>query len=439
MLTRLRTRLEQLRAWRIGDLPAGEVAFSIYAIAAAFTTYFCMYAFRKPFAAAGYEGSVGPLELKTALVLAQIVGYTLSKFAGIKVVTELGRERRARFLLGLVAVAELALVLFAVLPPAGKVIALFFNGLPLGMVWGLTFSFLEGRKSSEILGAGLSTSYIVASGVVKSVGKSLMSSGVPEEWMPALVGGLFAPLFILAVLLLAGLPVPDDVDEEQRTHRQPMAGQDRASFFRRFAPGLIALTAIYMLLTAYREVRDSFQAELFAEVGVTDDTAFAAAEVRVAFVVMLALGLIFLIRDNRRAFFVIHGVMALGVLLIAVATAMLRAGALDGMTWMVALGTGLYLAYVPYGCVLFDRLIAATKSLGTSVFMIYVTDAFGYLGSIGVYLYKNFFARDEAWLDFFAGFSYLTTAVCLLGFGVSVVYFRGWFTRGEAPAATADP
>ena len=30
--------------------------FAAYAIAAAFTTYFCMYAFRKPFAAATFEG-----------------------------------------------------------------------------------------------------------------------------------------------------------------------------------------------------------------------------------------------------------------------------------------------------------------------------------------------------------------------------------------------
>ena len=31
--------------------------FASWAIAAAFSTYFCMYAFRKPFAAASYEGA----------------------------------------------------------------------------------------------------------------------------------------------------------------------------------------------------------------------------------------------------------------------------------------------------------------------------------------------------------------------------------------------
>ena len=41
-------------------------------------------------------------------------------------------------------------------------------------VMALVFSFLEGRRVSEILGAGLSVSFIVSSGVVKSVGKWLM-------------------------------------------------------------------------------------------------------------------------------------------------------------------------------------------------------------------------------------------------------------------------
>ena len=40
---------------RLRTAPAWQ--FNLYAIAAAFTTYFCMYAFRKPFAAASYEGS----------------------------------------------------------------------------------------------------------------------------------------------------------------------------------------------------------------------------------------------------------------------------------------------------------------------------------------------------------------------------------------------
>jgi hypothetical protein len=107
----------------------------LYAVVAAFATYFGMYAFRKPFAAATYEGETffgTGLDLKTAFVISQIVGYTLSKYAGIKVVSEVASERRAFTLVALIVVAELGLVMFGVLPGAFMAIGLFVNGLSLG-------------------------------------------------------------------------------------------------------------------------------------------------------------------------------------------------------------------------------------------------------------------------------------------------------------------
>src|SRR5262249_46587369 len=86
---------------------------SAWCIVAAFGTYFCMYAFRKPFTAAGYQDTVlWGLSFKTVLVTAQVLGYTLSKFLGIKVVAEVRAERRVALLIGLVVAAEAALFLF---------------------------------------------------------------------------------------------------------------------------------------------------------------------------------------------------------------------------------------------------------------------------------------------------------------------------------------
>ncbi|MFY0253367.1 DUF5690 family protein [Chitinophaga sp. 30R24] len=47
----------------------------------------------------------------------------------------------------------------------------FVNGPPLRMIWGLVFSYLEGRRSTELMGAVLSISFIFSSGFVKSVEK----------------------------------------------------------------------------------------------------------------------------------------------------------------------------------------------------------------------------------------------------------------------------
>src|SRR5215470_15477696 len=81
------------------------LSLSAWCTLAAFGTYFCMYGFRKPFTAASYcDVVVRRMGYKTVLVTAQVLGYTLSKFLGIKVVAEVRPHRRVALLLGLIAV-----------------------------------------------------------------------------------------------------------------------------------------------------------------------------------------------------------------------------------------------------------------------------------------------------------------------------------------------
>ena len=79
-----------------------------------------MYGFRKPFTAATYETDPFEPGIKASLVGAQVLGYMLSKFIGIKVISEMTAERRAIALLGLIGVAQLALVAFGLVPPSLK-------------------------------------------------------------------------------------------------------------------------------------------------------------------------------------------------------------------------------------------------------------------------------------------------------------------------------
>ena len=143
---------KKLQCWLV---TAPSTIFVAYASLAAFATYFCMYAFRKPFAAAKYEGLMffgTDINLKTVLLISQIIGYAISKYAGIKVCTEIQRSHLAKFLVGLIVFAELALLLFGLLPEQFKFAAIFLNGIPLGMVWGSVSRYLEGRRASGSLG-----------------------------------------------------------------------------------------------------------------------------------------------------------------------------------------------------------------------------------------------------------------------------------------------
>jgi hypothetical protein len=428
-------RFPRVTAWLDRTHPA---VFSAYAILAAFSTYFCMYAFRKPFAAGTFEGTVelpyvGALSYKTIFIVSQVLGYCTSKFLGIKVISEMTASKRAISILGVIFVAWSALLAFAVVPAPWAALCLFVNGLPLGMVWGLVFGFLEGRRLSEVLGAGLSASYILASGVVKSIGKSLMDAGVSEYWMPFVVGAIFTVPMAIFVTMLANLPPPSAEDIAARTKREPMDGPARKAFFSKYFVGLSALTLLYILLTAYRDFRDNFAVEIWAELGYEGSPEIlATAEIPVTVGTLVALALLMLIKDNRKALLVVHGLMASGTALVGVSTILFQTGLIGPAAWMVCLGLGLYIAYVPYGCVLFDRLFAAVGAVGTAGFLIYVTDAFGYLGSVGLMLYKDLGQAELSWLEFFTGFSYITAAACTGLFLVSLVYFARHARRPDA-------
>jgi hypothetical protein len=346
-------------------------------------------------------------------VIGQILGYTLSKFAGIKVCSEVTRDRRALLLFLLILWAEGALLLFAVLPADAMVFAIFLNGLPLGMVWGLVVLYLEGRRTSELLLAGLSCSFIVSSGVVKDVGRWLMGThGIPEEWMPFATGLLFLPLFGLSTWLLNRVPEPTERDVIERVEREPMDGGRRVSFLRRFLPSIVLLLVAYFFITAYRDYRDNYGVEIFRQLGYGETPAiFTRTEVPVAFGVMLVLAALNLVRDNRWGLVGAYAVIVSGLALMGASTLLLDAEAVRGDVWMILVGLGVYLAFVPFGSVLFDRLIASTRAVGTAVFAIYLADAVGYTGSIGIQLYKDLARGGATRLDFFRDLTYFLSVL----------------------------
>ncbi len=429
---------------------APSVVFVVYAIVAAFSTYFCMYAFRKAFAASKFEGQLfwgTMVGLKTAIVISQILGYALSKFIGIKVCSEAAPGKRAIALVGLIVWAQAALILYGLLPNNLKVIAIFLNGLPLGMVWGLVVWYLEGRRTSELLLAGLSCSYIISSGIVKDIGRAVLEGAaagwwshvpfigawigshlakVSEGWMPAVVGFHFLPFFFLSVWLLNQLPGPTAGDVAERAARKPMLAADRLAFVKRFLFGMVTLCLGYFFLTAYRDFRDNYQVEVLEGLGYSyakNKAIISKTELLVAFGVMGALALLNLIKDNRRALIGAFAVMASGTAILGISTLMLDLKLINGFWWMTLTGLGSYLAYVPFGTVLFDRLIALTRTAGTAVFAIYVADAIGYTGSVGVQLFKDLAQSNLSRLGFFKGFTYFMSVLGVVCLVSSCLYF----------------
>ena len=399
---------------------------ALWAGLAAFATYFCMYAFRKPFATATFEGLfLWGVQYKIVLIVAQVLGYTVSKFVGIKFISELRTGQRIISLLLLIGFAELSLIGFALIPFPYNFIFLFLNGLPLGMVFGIVFSFLEGRRLTELLSVGLSVSIIFASGAVKSLGKMLLDDWhVSPWWMPAVEGLLFVPALLLSVWMLSRIPPPTADDVAARTIRQPMNGEGRKAFFRRYAPGLTLLVVVYIVLTAFRDLRDNFAVEIWTALGYgAQPGILTSSELIISLLILVIIAACSFIRHNARAFWLNHVLIATGGLLLGLSTFLYQQQLLSPLTWMIMAGFGLFLGYIIYQGMLFERMIATFKEQANVGFLMYFADSFGYLGSVAVLLWRNFGAPKVAWLDFFQSASYATAGFTVVASLLSLFYF----------------
>jgi len=413
---------------------------SVLAGISAFGAYSSMYAFRKAFAAGTFSGQQYlHIDYKVWLVIAQLVGYTLSKFYGIKFISELKHNQRAKSIFGLIGFAWLALLLFAIVPAPYNIICLLLNGFPLGMIWGLVFSYLEGRRSTEFMAAVLSTSLIFASGFVKTIARTMMSSyHISEFWMPFLTGALFVIPLIIFVFYLELMPGPTAEDIKLRTKRLPMDGEERKRFLQRFLPGILLTLVIYILLTIMRDVRDNFEVEIWKGLGNKDNTIYTKIDTFISVIVLVAMSSLILIRKNIKAFSVIHLMIISGCLCIVIGTVLFNMGVIGVMPWMTMAGLGLYLGYIPYNAIFFERMIASFHYKSNIGFIIYVSDSIGYLGSVSVLLVKELGHPTISWTEFFKGGVLVVGGVGAICASLSLLYFLQSARKSKRPEVQAE-
>jgi hypothetical protein len=404
-----------------------DFRFVLNAAAAAFITYLSMYAFRKPFTAATYDGlSLWGLDYKILLIITQLVGYTISKYLGIKFVSELHAGNRTRMLIVLMGFAWISLFFFAITPFPYNLPFMFLNGLPLGMIWGVVFGFLEGRKSTELLGAVMASSFIVSSGLVKGVGRILLDRlHVAELWMPFVAGLVFLPLLALGIWMLNKIPSPDDEDKMLRTERVPMKRTERMVFIKRFAPGIFFSVLIYVGLTIFRDMRDNFAVEFWNSLGYSKmPELLVFSEIPIAVAVLMIIACMILIRDNRIAFYSNHLITLFCGVLLVVSTLLFISKLIDPVLWMIVAGFSMYLPYIAIHTMYFERWIAHYQYKSNIGFMMSMADAAGYLGSTIILLVKNFGTPDVGWVDFFM-VSAIVIGVAMAIFAIAAfVFFR---------------
>lgn len=390
-----------------------------------------MYAYRKPFTAAAFDGiSFLGIDYKILLIISQLIGYTLSKYLGIKIISELKQANRTKMLIGLMFTAMLMLLLFALVPAPYNFPFMFLNGIPLGMIWGVVFGYLEGRRATELLGAIMASSFIISSGIVKGSGKFLLDNyHVSDMWMPFLTALVFTPVLMLGIYLLHKLTPPSAEDISERTERIPMTGQERKMFIRKFGISIVVTVFIYVALTMFRDLRDNFAVEFWQELSADNIPGLLiTSELPVAFAVLLVISLMIFIKNNQFAFYFNLLLIMLSGLMMILFTSLFHNGYISALSWMILSGFALYLPYLIYHTVLYERWIAHFKFKSNAGFLMYLSDAFGYLGSTAILLVKNFATPDISWVNFLT-----YSSLCLGGLLFSLSLFLFFYFKKETP------
>lgn len=409
---------------------------AIFSAMVTFLTYASVYAFRKPFTVGIYSGA-GPvfgIEYKDALVIVQVIAYMLSKFYGIKFIAELKHFGRGKLILLLVAISWLSLLLFAITPAPFNVVFLFTNGFPLGMIWGIIFTFVEGRRATDFIGASLAVSFIFSSGFVKSIAKYLQVDFHISDWfLPFITGMVFIIPLLFFVYLLEKIPPPSEADVNSRIVRLPMSKIERKNFFKQFSYGLTLLIILYVFLTVFRDIRDNFAADIWRELGFGNEpSVFTSTEIPISVIVLVLIASMIVIRNNHKALVISHYIVAVGFAVAGASSWMFIHHLLSPFAWMTLVGLGLYVGYIPFNCIFFDRLIATFKKGGNVGFLMYISDSFGYLGSVVVIISKSIYTNKLPWATVYSnGVVYLSIAG-VLGTFMALQYFNKKYKNSHA-------
>lgn len=198
--------------------------------------------------------------------------------------------------------------------------------------------------------------------------------------------------------------------------------------FREMFWSLIPLTLLYVVLTVYRDIRDSFMVDIFRELRLPAEPAlFARLEIAVTLIVLVILIFVARIRRHRNAVRAQLLLLLSSAILVGVSTVLFYKNSISPEVWMILTGVGTYIAYIPFNSMLFERLIALYRLEGTVGFLMYFADSFGYLASCTLYVGASTLETSIDWTGLFlhTGRTYVIAApifliVAVFGIGRSL-------------------
>ena len=315
---------------------------------------------------------------------------------------------------------------------------MFLNGLSLGCMWGVIFSFIEGRRVTDILASLLGVSMVISSGTAKSVGLYVMNHlHVSEFWMPALIGAVALPLLLLLGWALNKLPEPNKEDIAMKSERETLNGKQRLELFKSYMPFLSMLFIANIAIVILRDIKEDFLVNII-DVSAYSPWLFAQIDSVVTLIILGIFGLMVLVKDNLKALSFLFGLIIAGMIVMSVVSFGQQQLRLSPVIWLFIQSLCLYIAYLTFQTIFFDRFIACFRIRGNVGFFIVTTDFLGYTGTVLVLVLKEFCNPDIDWAVFYNQFAGYVGIFCCVTFVCSFVYLHQRFRKETGVTAPRE-
>ena len=306
---------------------------------------------------------------------------------------------------------------------------MFLNGLSLGCMWGIIFSFIEGRRMTDILASLLGVSMVISSGTAKSAGLFVMDTlNISEFWMPALIGGIALPILALLGYSLNRLPQPTAEDIAMKSKRETLNGKQRWDIFKNFMPFLTLLFIANVVLTILRDIKEDFLVKII-DVSQYSSWMFAQVDSVVTIIILVIFGLMVFVQSNLKALSILLGLIIISMVVMAVVSFGYEQLQLNAIVWLFIQSLCLYLAFLTFQTIFFDRFIACFKIRGNVGFFIAMNDFLGYTGTVIVLAVKEFFSPDINWTAFYNLMAGYVGVICFVAFVCSFIYLYQRYRR----------
>lgn len=399
-----------------------NLRFVLWAGGGTLIAYFLVYTLRKSFTASTFDGlEFLGIDYKVVVSVSQVLGYLLSKFCGIKFVSELKRHQRLPAIIISATCAELSLVLFGLIPYPYNFVCLFFNGLSLGSMWGFLFSYIEGRRLTDVLASFLGVSMVISSRAAKSFGLYVLDLHASPFWMPAIIGSVALPLLILVTYFLDKLPEPTSKDKEYRTERVPLNGKQRMDLLRKYSALLIPLLVVNIFYTVLRDIKEDFLVDILENTNLhLTSFLFVRIDAIVTLILLVVFGTMIFVKDNKKSLNILLLLMLAGSTLLLFTSLFFDNLIMHPLVWIFLQSMGIYTPYLAFQTIFFDRFIACFRITGNVGFFIYLADFFGYLFSCIFLLGKSVFNFHINWLEYYNLLSVSISLVCIFSIAVAL-------------------